>query len=166
MQTLFTDNWILSIAILLQVVLQLQCNNGFFTYYWIAMKKPCAMETLIFLIAIVIDQATHDCDIEVCLMFRLDYWRQVNGNVSKKFVVMIKMWSIIKIDEKRTLHFPFSIWQRTNDRNDSKKELFFFLMTIWKMHKTMTIINNISRVFIACRSLLWNPNKYWLLNKV
>lgn len=81
------------------------------TYYWIAMKKPRAMETLIFLIAIVIDQGTHDWSaILKFVSFGLDYfWRQVNGNVSKKFLVVIKMWSIIKIDEKRTLHlyFPF-----------------------------------------------------------
>jgi len=33
------------------------------------------------------------------------------------------------------------------------------------MRKTV-IINNIFRVFIACRNLLRNPNEYWLLNKV
>lgn len=49
--------------------------------------------------------------------------------------------------------------------NKEDFSFFLFLMMIQKMRKTM-IINNIFCVFIACRSLLRNPNEYWLLNKV
>lgn len=148
----------------LQVVLQLQCNNGFFACYWIA-KISRAMETLIFLIAIVIDQATHElCNIEVCLMFRLDYCCESKW---KKFVVDKNVCNQNWRKATLYLYLSFSIWWRTNRNDDKQRRLFFFLfwMMIRKMRKTV-IINNIFRVFIACRSLLRNPNEYWLLNKV
>lgn len=140
----------------LQVVLQLQCNNGFFACYWIAMKISRAMETLIFLIAIVIDQATHDCAI---LKFAWCSGWIIVASKWKKFVVAIKM-CVIKIGEKYKpyLYLPFFLSEQTVEMTVNKEDFSFFLSffddDIRKMRKTV-IINNIFRVFIACRRRLF-----------